>query len=98
MAAKGPDDNTVAITKLLVARREFWYAVLAGIGAVVIVILATLWVYPELLSEIVDLWDEDRAIEERFEDFAPACVVIMEERGCMQAYDEFLHMEEETGE
>lgn len=49
----------VQITKLLVQRREFWYAVLALIGAVLLIVLATLWLYPELLSEIVHLWEEE---------------------------------------
>lgn len=57
--AKSPDSETVVITRLLVQRREFWIAVLAIIISLVVVILAVLWLYPELLSEIVDLWDDE---------------------------------------
>ena len=98
MAANEPDPNSVAITRLLVGRREFWYAVLALIGAVALIVLVTLAVYPQLLSEIVDLWDDDTALEERFEDFAPECVLIMDEIGCMHAYEAFLELEKEKGE
>ena len=91
--AKNAEDNSVAITKMLVARREFWYAVLALIAAVALIVLVTLAVYPQLFSEIVDLWDDDPAIQERFEERAPECAVRMVEIGCLQHYENFLTLE-----